>query len=1053
MAKYYKVEINKNLVKKLFKKDIEEFNIDLKKSLTDNFLGIHTNYTTLRNDLKGTNLTQEEIDFKVSKSQLLFYITNGNWISESNELQELPLLKIGEYLLTDKIEEGFSVYLKQMIDGDKDYYTFYTKDDLSIIKKVLGSKAILEEIEIDDSNYKKNEVKALINWENMLKLQEQTEGGDGVTWGQKEIDKKREIILNTFLTNTISEAELNYVDDLKKKDEELYLDMVYDIVFKNVNSPNSEDKKVLRLREPQYFQTILKKLFNTDSYKKFDADVVLMFGLNYMHDIGLDTLELRAKFLNKAYAKISENEENNTTGLTKDDILTELYAFAKLSKVFSIFNEFEPVTINKKNLSLQIQLIKFINFENEMEKILDDFGVIEITKKEKEMDENQNQYVNLTFENMILKERKELKLLRENALVEIIKENPLREEKLIPLDKITIDDLKDGKKWVNYAGLYEYPSNRREKLVLALNYLNEKFSAKNINYSLIRNIFLEIKQDKSMRDDLINFMFASTFEINKGNIPLGMFEKIERVKKELELEMSDERIFQILNRLGSYSYVSETYDKYMNALEILEGIDIKRGLNIFYNQDLDDNLNRAFHEKIFFQKDKLLALAFNKNSKISFEEADMLVERNLLDFKKFLEVSEDGTGFKKEHKTLLQTFIEGDNYYSKNKELAKKMYEKMLALGVNDNEFAKKIMVSLIKPATVDNDLMNIISEEIGAAHLFYRDNDWGQLASKKLYMKGEDVKQRLQLAHKFFDKKYDLFLPNETRAKLLIRAIKLTTTNIPHDKEDVANFKIFFESLKETHPEIRKEVVAALANEDALSKKRVVDVFNQLDVMKDIEEHILNKNDLMFMCKYVSENKINNFFDSNPEKLKELKVKALGSENQKFHDAMLRKLMVLGYIRDFEYDDSLINHLKNNGKYESFPKYGFEVYNRNLLKKHAGWLSEIITNNQDGASQYERIQSLQSLIKGFSKEIQKEDQTIEIVASLLRTINETTQEDIYTKFKGDITNIYKLFGEQKYGVIASLLEQKNESLESILSKIKFANLGKNDVVKARTKI
>ena len=80
-------------------------------------------------------------------------------------------------------------------------------------------------------------------------------------------------------------------------------------------------------------------------------------------------------------------------------------------------------------------------------------------------------------------------------------------------------------------------------------------------------------------------------------------------------------------------------------------------------------------------------------------------------------------------------------------------------------------------------------------------------------------------------------------------------------------------------------------------------------------------------------------------------------------------------------------------------------------------------------------------------------DATIEIIATLLRTVNANGEYDIFDRYRNDVSNIYKAFGETKYEIISALLNQKNESLENVLSKIKFADMSKNDVAKKRVKI
>ncbi len=1046
MTKYHKVEINKNLAKKLFKKDLEKFEIDLKKKIMENFLGIHTNYKTLRKDLEGSVLTEEVISNKVEKSKLLFFITNGKWINKEDSSQELPLLSIGDYQLTSNMEEGFSVMLKQILEGEKDYFTFYTKDDIAVIKKILGSKSILGEIEINDELYQVNEVKSFIKWDTMLKLQEQVEASGNInpTWGQKEIDKKRELILNKILKNEMTSLEEDYIYDLRKKDEELYIDMIYDIIFENIKVSEDSDKKELRLREPAFFNNLLSKIINAENYSKFEPNRILGMGLGYVSDIAEDVLELRAKFLNKAYKQILEDESKNTSGLNKQQIYMELSAFAKLSKSLHIFGEFEDISV-KKSLPLpKMKVLSNTDINNEAKVFKDIFNTIEITKEERIQDEVS--YVDIKFKNQLFEKNTELKLLRKNGLEYLLS---TKETKLLSLENIKIEQLVDGRKWYNYRGIYEYPTDTREKLLIALNFLNEKISEKNINYSLIKKIFVEINNSPTMKENLINMLYANAFNYSKANLGINQLMRLEKIRNVLDQEITEDITFQVLNKMGKAEYEIESFDIFLKMLKSFESVDIKKGLNILENMDDDHPREQEFYEKLFAQKDYLLVGALgNTTDPVVIKE---LIVMSLERFKDLLSHNIDGRGFRLESKTLMQSVVELPSY--RFPLASKELVQSLLKTSYGDNEFKKQIIQYLLRPITIDGTVLSIILGTEGYNYLFNQNCEWGQLVSKKLSLRAETINGRLRLIKNFFDEKYDLLLSNTLRSILLFKTIQGASTSLSYDQKEFENFKSFLNSVKETHPLIFKETIESLTRKDILSKKKALDIFNKLGIINDIEENILKTKDFIFMTEHLTEKKINDYFDENPDILKEIKSNTLAKINNVKNELTFKKLMNFGYIETYEYDYALENYLKNKGGYNIFPKYGFEIYNRNLLKKHAVLLEEIIKNQKEDFLYKEGIAMVDSFLKGFSKEIQREDATIEIIATLLRTVNANGEYDIFDRYKNDVSNIYKAFGETKYEIISALLNQKNESLENVLSKIKFADMSKDDVAKKRVKI
>lgn len=1046
MTKYHKVEINKNLAKKLFKKDLEKFEIDLKKKIMENFLGIHTNYKTLRKDLEGSVLTEEVISNKVEKSKLLFFITNGKWINKEDSSQELPLLSIGDYQLTSNMEEGFSVMLKQILEGEKDYFTFYTKDDIAVIKKILGSKSILGEIEINDELYQVNEVKSFIKWDTMLKLQEQVEASGNInpTWGQKEIDKKRELILNKILKNEMTSLEEDYIYDLRKKDEELYIDMIYDIIFENIKVSEDSDKKELRLREPAFFNNLLSKIINAENYSKFEPNRILGMGLGYVSDIAEDVLELRAKFLNKAYKQILEDESKNTSGLNKQQIYMELSAFAKLSKILHIFGEFEDISV-KKSLPLpKMKVLSNTDINNEAKVFKDIFNTIEITKEERIQDEVS--YVDIKFKNQLFEKNTELKLLRKNGLEYLLS---TKETKLLSLENIKIEQLVDGRKWYNYRGIYEYPTDTREKLLIALNFLNEKISEKNINYSLIKKIFVEINNSPTMKENLINMLYANAFNYSKANLGINQLMRLEKIRNVLDQEITEDITFQVLNKMGKAEYEIESFDIFLKMLKSFESVDIKKGLNILENMDDDHPREQEFYEKLFAQKDYLLVGALgNTTDPVVIKE---LIVMSLERFKDLLSHNIDGRGFRLESKTLMQSVVELPSY--RFPLASKELVQSLLKTSYGDNEFKKQIIQYLLRPITIDGTVLSIILGTEGYNYLFNQNCEWGQLVSKKLSLRAETINGRLRLIKNFFDEKYDLLLSNTLRSILLFKTIQGASTSLSYDQKEFENFKSFLNSVKETHPLIFKETIESLTRKDILSKKKALDIFNKLGIINDIEENILKTKDFIFMTEHLTEKKINDYFDENPDILKEIKSNTLAKINNVKNELTFKKLMNFGYIETYEYDYALENYLKNKGGYNIFPKYGFEIYNRNLLKKHAVLLEEIIKNQKEDFLYKEGIAMVDSFLKGFSKEIQREDATIEIIATLLRTVNANGEYDIFDRYKNDVSNIYKAFGETKYEIISALLNQKNESLENVLSKIKFADMSKDDVAKKRVKI
>ena len=1055
MAKYYKVEINKNLIKKLFKQDIEKYQIDLKKNIYDNFIGIHTNYLTLKDDLSGSSLTEDVIEQKVEKSKLLFFISNGKWVNKENPTERLDLLTIGDFLVTDNMEDGFDTFLKQAASGEKNFYTFYTKDDLSVIKKVLGMKSILEEVEIDDTVFQLNEVKSTLNWENMINLQKQVDGGENATWGHKEIETKRKLVISKLLNRQMTREELVYFEETKAKDEDVYLDMIYDVVL--VNKEISEGNKELRLRDPMYFENIFKNTLS-DSYAKIDPNNYLMFGLNQIHIVGIDALNLRAKFLNKIYKQFQEQSEENRVGMECSGIkyeafLREIDAFRKISKLLNFFNNFAPIYVDKENTSSpKMKINKALNLFSENNKFLDEFGTQDITRSTEmvTVGDSVKEYAKFSFENIIDKEAPELLKFKEN-----ISNIPINQMNLLNYHELRSSSLSDSKKWVNYQGIYEYPVSMSEKILIAKDFLTSDISVKNINYQLILKVMKEVKNNNFMKECLIEAIMANYFK-ERNDISSGAIYKIKKIENFINSDFQDADILQFSQIQVPYS--ADTFESVKSDFDYFNSKNLERGFRMLENKDVHPNeeiiLGNSLRKKIFFYKDDMRAVLYSgkKNDEaIVFD----LIHQSIDEFKQISELLDNETelsSLKKNKRVLVQSVLDSLQKYNVGEEVSKKFLETLLNKPENDVDLAKDIMKKLVNVVGIDSHIMNNISASIEAPYFLSQTNDWGQSSSKKLHVKKNTIAERLTLVEKIFDAKYDIVINADVKVGALIRTIRSATTGLYYEEEDFKKFKEFFTNLKISNPEITDKVIALCAVDDPLTKKKCVDVFNKLDIMTEIENHILKSNNLSMIDKFISEEKVISFYQNNKENLKIVKNEAFGGSGTAGKSYVFRNLMNWGFIEDYEYDEALKIHLTHNKMYNEFPKVGLDIYNRALLKKHAAMMSEIFQGHQD-LNITKGIELVGSLVNGFSKEIQREDATIEVVASLLRVLNEKFGGEIFKTHKNDLSNVYKLFGDQKFNVINTILEQGDDSLEGVISKIKFATLTKNEPAKKRLKI
>ena len=75
------------------------------------------------------------------------------------------------------------------------------------------------------------------------------------------------------------------------------------------------------------------------------------------------------------------------------------------------------------------------------------------------------------------------------------------------------------------------------------------------------------------------------------------------------------------------------------------------------------------------------------------------------------------------------------------------------------------------------------------------------------------------------------------------------------------------------------------------------------------------------------TEKKINDYFDENPDILKEIKSNTLAKINNVKNELTFKKLMDFGYIEKYEYDYALENYLKNKGGYNIFCQEGGRRY------------------------------------------------------------------------------------------------------------------------------